>query len=826
MILIETFYRLMALLCGLLGLGVLVGWHAHVPSIVQFSPSSVPMQYNTAVGFLCSGVGLFALDRRYVTPATALGLLVALLGGLTLAEYLWGLDLGIDELLMRHFITVKTSHPGRMAPNTALCFLLTGLAILRRGPFPTHRVPWLGTGTLGGIVITLGFATTLGYYAELEEAYAWLRYTHMALPTALGFIGLGAGLAAWAWRQSMTQQAILPQWVIQTTGLGGVVLTLTLWIAFLSLEERVQHLGTQQATHGSHLILFLGAALTLALVLSLRLLRVSQRQFQDLEAVRVTLLQETKAHKHASLSLLRDRSLLRSLLDSIPDIIFVKDHQFRFVEYNKAFEKRVGRSGSLSGKDVFDLFPAHEAQEYLESDRRLVAQGKTIQFEEVVVQADGTKRHYDTIKMPFSGPDHQFLGLIGICREVTERKQAEEALQYAKDQAESATRAKGEFLATMSHEIRTPMNVVLGMSELLLETNLNTAQRHFVQTMHQSGKAMLGVINDILDFSRIEAGQLTLDDHPFSPRQVMEETVHLMRMSAADKGLTLTGQAAREVPETVLGDDGRVRQVLINLLGNAIKFTHQGTIEAQLIPHPQKPHTLLFSVVDSGIGILPENLERIFERFTQADTWITRRYGGTGLGLAISRRLVERMGGKIWAESRTGQGSAFFFTLPAPAVTAASPQQERVEPTTNDTTQSLHILLAEDSPDSQVLFRVYLKHTPHRLVIVNDGLEAVTRVRREDFDLVLMDIQMPNMDGYAATRAIRQWENNMGRRPMAILALSAHASASRKGESLTAGCDDHLTKPIHKKAFLEAIDAVGRRLAEEAERPAPEASPP
>ncbi|MBF0415556.1 MAG: response regulator [Magnetococcales bacterium] len=391
---------------------------------------------------------------------------------------------------------------------------------------------------------------------------------------------------------------------------------------------------------------------------------------------------------------------------------------------------------------------------------------------------------------------------------IIERKQLDEQLQRAMVLADKANSEKSRFLASMSHEIRTPMNVVLGMAELLLETSLTAEQQRYAETMQSSGKALLGVINDILDFSRIESGKILLSDVAYAPRQIVEETVQLMYLSAANKDIALRSYVAANIPDRVMGDDARVRQVLINLVSNAIKFTQKGWVEVSLTLSPENPQMLAFSVTDTGIGIDLDLHKKIFEHFVQGDVGITRRYGGTGLGLAISRGLVELMGGRIAVTSGVGRGSVFSFALPlrqvAPTLGAGSVSSISSEAVA----KPLRVLLAEDTEENRILFEAFLAKTPYHLVMVNDGLEALSQIKQHPFDVVIMDVQMPKMDGYTATREIRQWERDLGRSPIPIIALSAHAMEGEEIRSREAGCTRYLAKPVRKKVLLEALEHI------------------
>ncbi|MBF0461231.1 MAG: PhnD/SsuA/transferrin family substrate-binding protein [Magnetococcales bacterium] len=513
-------------------------------------------------------------------------------------------------------------------------------------------------------------------------------------------------------------------------------------------------------------------------------------------------------------ALRKERDFIRRLIDSLPGIFYLINQDGKFCLWNKKFEEVTGFGAEeMAAATAMDFFRGPDCVVIAERMREVFVHGVAA-TEASLVARDGTTTPFYFVGRAIE-LEHRPC-LVGMGLDISERKQMELALREAKEQAEAAAQAKGDFLAAMSHEIRTPMNVVLGMADVLLETRLTPEQNRLLQTMHRSGKALMRVISDILDFSRIEAGRFVLFSLPFSPRQMVEETAHLMRIAAAEKGLSLVAQVAEEIPDVVLGDDERVRQVLINLFSNAIKFTQHGRVSMQLTVHPQEPETLLFQVTDTGIGIASEQVEHIFERFTQADSGVTRRYGGTGLGLAISRKLVELMDGRLWVASQLGQGSSFFFTLPARPVERPPLLLDRIQPVVGPIppatpARELNILLVEDVEENQVLFEAYIAQTPHRLVMANDGVEAVAQVQETLFDVIVTDVQMPRMDGYTATQQIRQLERDRHRAPATIIALTAHAMAGEKERSQAAGCDLYLTKPIRKQELLNVLQEVANR---------------
>jgi PAS domain S-box-containing protein len=665
------------------------------------------------------------------------------------------------------------------------------------------------------------------------------------------------------------------------------------------------------------------------------------------------------ARKQAEEEAEYERYLLHSLMDSVPDSIYFKDTDGRYLRINQAKAARSGfrNPAEAIGKSDADVFPAAHTRQARADELQVLATGQPmIGKEEYLTWPDGKHSWVATTRLPLLDREGRIVGTLGISHDITGQKQAAEQMRIAKEAAEAASRAKGDFLANMSHEIRTPLNAIIGMTELVLDTDLAASQREYLKLVLESSESLLTVINDILDFSKIEAGKLVLESSEFELRESLGDALKSLAFRAHRKGLELAAEIHPDVPERLLGDAGRLRQVLVNLVGNSIKFTEAGEVivEVTCPSRTEEAAELCISVRDTGIGIPPEKLAAIFEAFEQVDTSTTRKYGGTGLGLAICSRLVTLMAGRIWVDSRVGQGSTFSFTarfglahgepLPKPAVAvqgtrvlvvddnatnrrildeilrswdmqplrvagarealqvlrdafragqpiplvltdANMPEidgfmlaeqikqdrelgstvimmlssadrpgeiahceqmglaaylvkpikqselfdavvmvlgvnavDEKPPPASTErpplaSLPPLRVLLVEDSPINQRLAVALLQKHGHHVTVANDGLEAVATLESQAFDLVLMDVQMPEMDGYEATAKIRQRERQTGRH-IPIVAMTAHAMKGDRESCLAAGMDGYVAKPIRAQQVFEAIAAALRRQAD------------
>ena len=541
-------------------------------------------------------------------------------------------------------------------------------------------------------------------------------------------------------------------------------------------------------------------------------------------AIDVTERQRTEA------ALREQQSILRYVIAHIPCAVFWKDRNSVYLGCNERSARDLGvkRPEDIIGKTDYDTKVApEEARFYRECDRRVMETGEPLlNIEETQRRPDGQQEYLLTNKVPLRDADGRVTGILGIYTDITERKRFEQELQRAKEAAEAASQAKSEFLANMSHEIRTPMNGVLGMSELLLDTTLTAEQYDYVRTIRTSAESLLTIINDILDFSKIEAGKLDLAPEPFHLREALEDMLKPLALRARKKGLRLPCRVADDVPAELRGDWGRLRQILINLIGNAIKFTSQGEVavsvqmqnaECRMQNDRDDPSSILhsafcilhFEVRDTGIGIAADKLAAIFEPFVQADGSMTRQYGGTGLGLAISARLIAMMGGRIWAESEPGHGSVFHFTVPVEQIEPSPRSPACAEPLVREQERApaarpLRILMAEDNAINQRVGAAILRKRGHTVTLADNGREALAALEVATFDIVLMDVQMPEMDGFAATARLREREKNTGRR-IPVIALTAHAMKGDRERCLAAGMDAYVSKPIDFDELLRVI---------------------